>query len=157
MRWWRTGSPDGQRALQGSGERFLQEALRSETDECILWPYGRSGAYPTGQGHAEVARRAHGPRPEGTECAHSCGTPLCVNPRHLRWATHAENQADRVTHGTVPRGEASGTARLTEADVRDIRARLANGEVGARIAKSKGVSRHTVYGIAKGRLWAHVT
>jgi DNA invertase Pin-like site-specific DNA recombinase len=54
-------------------------------------------------------------------------------------------------------GERNGTARLTEADVRDI---LRQGKEGRRrqaIADEKGVSVFTVYAILRRTIWKHVT
>jgi hypothetical protein len=45
-----------------------------------------------------------------------------VNKRHVRWATNSENQIDRIEHGTSNRGERHPHVKLTEADVRAIRA-----------------------------------
>lgn len=33
--------------------------------------------------------------PADREAAHSCDNPLCCRPSHLRWATRAENEADK--------------------------------------------------------------
>lgn len=48
-----------------------------------------------------VCERVNGPAPtEKHETAHGCGNSWCVNKRHLRWATHIENEADKLIHGT---------------------------------------------------------
>lgn len=95
--------------------KFISEVLNSDTDECILWPFAiRKG---TNYGHYSeminykqynfyihnyVCRLVHGENETDEETAHSCGNSLCVNPRHLRWATHCENMNDAVKHGTMP-------------------------------------------------------
>lgn len=94
---------------------FIRMALLSETDDCILWPFAiRKG---TKYGHYSemlnykqynfyihnyICKLVHGDRPEGCEAAHSCGNALCINHRHLRWATHCDNMQDAVRHGTMP-------------------------------------------------------
>lgn len=39
-----------------------------------------------------------GEEPEGMEAGHgpTCTTTLCCNPRHLRWVTRRENEADKA-------------------------------------------------------------
>ena len=56
--------------------------------------------------HRWVLELAVGPPPfDRAEAAHApliCNNPSCVSPKHLRWATHAENMADTVIDGTHP-------------------------------------------------------
>lgn len=44
-------------------------------------------------------------------------------------------------------------SKLTEADVLEIRRRVAEGEQARPIAESFGIKRQTVYHITAGRLW----
>jgi hypothetical protein len=82
------------------------------TDECIRWPHahdrdGYGQLWSNGRKvgvHILACERAHGPRPEGTEVAHSCHVPDCINPRHLSWKTHAENNHDKIANGTSSTG-----------------------------------------------------
>lgn len=55
--------------------------------------------------------------------AHQNGLRSDNRLENLRWATHAENFADRRMHGTYPYGEKNPNARLSDADVRIIRSR----------------------------------
>lgn len=113
---------------------FLLDTLFGvRSEDCILWPYGkdRQGrAMVRHSGKMQIAARlmcvmAHGepPTPEH-EAAHNCGNGHlgCINDLHLRWATHTENQHDRLGHGTDSRGAKHGKSRLTEDDVYAIRA-----------------------------------
>jgi hypothetical protein len=108
-----------------------------------------------------------GPIPAGLWVLHSCDNPPCCNPAHLWLGTPADNSADMVAKGrgrggyngfplpyeNQARGERSGSARLTEADVREIRASsLTQRELGRRY----GVSQVAICKIRTRRTWAHV-
>lgn len=75
---------------------------------------------------------------------HRCDNPGCVNPEHLFVGTHKDNAADRDAKGrrTPPKGIKNGRAKLTEQDVRDIRAnkalcRVTHAELAARFGISQ--------------------
>ena len=113
--------------------------------------------------HRLVAETFIGPAPTPThEVAHSNGSRVSCYWRDLRWATRRENDADRLGHGTAPRGENNGRAKITEDDVRFIRAeyRAIKLSRGARSVKELedrfGLHRGTICGIANGKHWPHV-
>src|SRR5687767_594625 len=58
-----------------------------------------------------------GPIPAGLDLCHSCDNRICVCPSHLRPGTREENVADAVSRGRHARGEASGSNKLTNAQV----------------------------------------
>jgi hypothetical protein len=150
---------------RGEPAAFL-DALPSEGDGCVEWPYARSikgyayvnyGGARTSAGRV-VCARVHGPAPTpGHEAAHSCGNGHggCVAPWHLSWKTHAENMADQHVHGTVVRGEMQPTAKLKELDVLVIRSD-ASGRSNAATASAFGISESLVRQIRSGRVWAHL-
>ena len=80
---------------------------------------------------------------------HTCDNPPCVNPRHLVGGTHADNVRDKMSRGRHPRvglvGSAHPAAKLTEADVREIRRRRKQGETGVALAREFGMSRTALY------------
>lgn len=84
----------------------LLEFLRTipRTDRCVLWPgYLGRGGYGrlTVRGkrgvkaHRESYQIHNGPVPEGMTVDHLCFTPACVNPRHLRVLSLADNSANQ--------------------------------------------------------------
>lgn len=114
-------------------DAFITQAISHAEDECLLWPFTRDacgyGRIFRGQKsigvHRLVCVSVHGQPPsERHEAAHSCGKGHegCVSPKHLRWATHKENNQDKILHGTNKAGENSCTAKLTPNDVALIRA-----------------------------------
>lgn len=131
---------------------------------CIEWPFAKTGAgYGalkvagiTVAAHRFVCELAHGEPPEGTEVAHRCGRPSCVNPQHLRWATPTENQSDRIEHGTTNRGERCGNSKLTITDVLAIRERYVGGEAQRTLASEFEVSQVTISNIVNRVSWAHI-
>lgn len=103
-------------------ERWLRRVLETvETDECVKWPGAASkrGGYGTltiaGEQHTAhnwALRLSVGPPPDGKPHAcHSCSTKLCVNPRHLRWDSLAENNRDMLRDGTHVSGFAKHIER----------------------------------------------
>ena len=131
--------------------RFLREvAMVHGDDNCLEWPFGRHSAgygavYRAGKAltaNRMLCEMVHGPPPlqrGRIEAAHSCGNRLCVNPRHLRWATVSENQKDRIRHGTSVRGERMWASRLTEYEVRQIK-EAQGSETPQALARRFGVS-----------------
>jgi hypothetical protein len=92
--------------------RFIKDvALIHREESCLSWPYSRD-SYGYGNiwhesrmqpVHRVVCEYVHGAAPTPKhEVAHNCGKGHegCVNPGHLRWATHRENMDDQYVHGT---------------------------------------------------------
>lgn len=113
------------RAPAGSPQKFAIAALKSNTDECILWPfmlkhgYGRFSYF--GQeifAHRFVCEQTHGVA-EDMMATHKCGVSACINPRHLRWGTAKSNTEDAIRHGTIKR-------YFTKRQVRALKQELAN-------------------------------
>jgi hypothetical protein len=163
-RWQRNGDPlVTRKPPNGEPLRFLLEtALSHQSDDCLIWPHVKDNhGYPIvrfegkrAKGHRLLCAAAHGPQPspERREVAHGCGNPSCVNPRHLRWATPKENQADKILHGTTNRGGRQWTAKLSDNDVQLIRASEGQVKVAA-LAARYGVGRAAIYKILRRERW----
>jgi hypothetical protein len=95
-----------------------------------------------------------GPIPTGLHLLHSCDTPSCINPAHLRPGTVKENMADRESRRRrCVRGEQIGTSKLTYDDVVSVRTSPLSISV---LAKAYKVDYQTIWKIRKGISWKHV-
>jgi len=87
---------------------------------------------------------------------HTCDNPPCVNPSHLLVGTVADNVTDCVVRGrrSPQQGERNNRAKLTWADVREIRAIYAAGGVSTTaLAQQYGVSQPAVSQIILRKTW----
>jgi hypothetical protein len=96
------------------------------------------------------------PIPDGMQVLHRCDVRACVNPAHLFLGTAADNSADMLAKGRQGVGESRSDSKLTDAAVRDIRARLANGERKKDIAALHNISPTSIRKIELGLRWRHV-
>ena len=150
-------------------ERFWENVDKSAgPTEC--WPWTASlytngyGSFAAGgrYGGCVRAHRAawgltNGEIPDGLVVCHSCDNRRCVNPAHLFLGTRMDNVRDMCAKGRQTRGEKNAASRLTERDVRSIRALRAKGLIMREIAAEFGVTRKAVELILHGHRWAHVT
>jgi hypothetical protein len=89
------------------------------------------------------------------ECRHLDGNPSNNRISNLKWGTRKENTNDKRIHGTMPNGERSGTHKLAEKDVAEIRKMYglkSLRELGARFGVSHTAIRRAVLGIKWGHL-----
>jgi len=140
-------------------ERFWSKVNKTET--CWLWTgnihkgYGRIGIdYKMKKAHQVSWLLSGNTIPEGYVIRHKCRNRNCVNPEHLETGTPAENCADKLRDGTQPRGENAGKAKLTEAQVLDIRARAT--EYQDDLAKEFGVKQAHISSIILRKSWKHI-
>lgn len=167
-RSWRHGNPLKGDTSKGEVKRYIQDVvLFYQEDECLIWPFAKvdgSRGVINIDGKNTLASRyicmlTHGnpPTPKH-EAAHTCGKGHegCCSPRHLVWKTKIENEADKITHGTLRRGELVNFSKLTEEQAREILS-LKGKETQAAIAKRYGVGRVAVSNIHSRKTWAWLT
>ena len=132
-------------------------------DGCWLWT-GSKSADPGGEyGDFYVngrACRAHrfswevhfGPVPPKMLVCHHCDNPPCVRPDHLFVGTSRDNVHDALKKGRFWCGERAHRAKLTAAQVLEIRA--ARGHLSQRqLAARFGIDRSNVRHIWQGKTW----
>lgn len=143
---------------------FWDRVEIGEFDSCWNWTgylidgrYGRLGF----QGRIVLAHRlayelCFSSIPEGLDVCHVCDNPLCCNPRHLFLGTHLDNMRDMKKKKRNTFGERHPTAKLTEAQVTEIRSRYASGEGAAKLALEFGLVKRSVNHIIAGDTWKHI-
>lgn len=121
------------------------------------WGYGRI-VFMGQRGvrsHRLAYEYAHGSIPKGALIRHLCHNRVCCNPAHLATGTHEDNCQDRQKANRQARGESAGRARLTEDQVKEIRAACET-ESQADVASRFGVHRTTIWHIVHRRIWNHI-
>ena len=99
-----------------------------------------------------MSYEAHvGAIPPGMCVCHRCDNPPCCNPDHLFLGTVADNNADRAAKGRSARNKTN--RRLSDDDVRAIRAALAAGSKQEPLAEQYGVGTRAISKIKCGQRW----
>jgi hypothetical protein len=145
---------------------FWSRVDRSHPDGC--WLYIRGGER-TPSGHIRIwwkgtkcyAHRVayvltHGPIPVDRPIVrHRCDNPACVRPSHICCGSVADNVRDRDERNRrtpfLPRGAAHWSAKLSEDDVREVRALRGRGIPAAVLARRYGVCPSTIHNVWTGR------
>ena len=89
---------------------------------------------------------------------HRCDNRKCVNPSHLFLGSYADNNKDMMTkgRGNKAKGEKQN-AKLTEAQVREIRIKYANGGIiHQQLALEYEVSKSVIGCIIRRENWSHL-
>jgi hypothetical protein len=138
-----------------------------KTATCWIWKGGR-----TAQGYGIFKQDkkpilAHrfsyeihkGKIPIGMVMCHHCDNPSCVNPEHLFYGTPKDNRQDSLRKNRQARGEKQGAHKLTEEQVKKIRAiyKWHNSQLGLRsLGETFGIHLSTIQRIIKRRTWRHI-
>jgi hypothetical protein len=108
---------------------------------------------------------ANGPIPDGLLVCHKCDNPACVNVEHLFLGTHKDNMEDMVRKGRWnvggkqrgSKGEKHGQAKLTDAQVMEIRRLYAFGGITCKeLAVRYGIVQGIVSAIVNHKTWRHL-
>ena len=145
-------------------DRFWEGVAKAGPDQCWMWTGSRTKA-----GYGQLSINAHKvythrlslelhgtPIPPDALVMHTCDTPACVNPAHLRIGTDADNIADKVSKRRHIHGDTHPRAKLRSGDIGEIRRLLASGLSQGEIATRYNVCPSLVSNIKTGRLWKSV-
>ena len=139
--------------------RFFDKVLIG--DGCWEWQAGGTSGFGYGKfrvdgksvnSHTFSWEFFNGER-NGMCVMHKCDNPPCVNPKHLKLGTKADNSRDMVSKRRNPVGEERHNSKLTEKKVLEIRA---SSDRHCDIADQYGIARSTVFMIKNRRTWRHI-
>jgi hypothetical protein len=151
-------------------DEFMDRVAPDLNSGCWLWSIGQLDAYGYGRIYhdrkMQIAHRVswmlhRGKIPNGLLVRHKCDIRACVNPAHLEIGTVADNNRDMVERGRQVelKGEANGRSKLTEDDVRSIRALYISrrGTLSQNALASRfGVAPSLIHRIIHRESWGHV-
>lgn len=152
--------------------RSSEERFRNKTDtekSMVFWNGSRCHEWtgwiaPNGYGHFRIDGKtiythraawefANGPIPDGFHVMHGCDNRACVNLKHLRVGTRADNMADMTAKNRQAWGARSSHAKLTAKDIEAIRA---SSDLQAVLAKRYGITQGHVSTIKSNRTWRYL-
>lgn len=142
-------------------QRFSEKYEVNPETGCWDWKgsisrnYGYIAGESLGNGKREPNIQAHrfsyihyvGPVPSGMKVLHSCNNSICVNPKHLRLGSHADNMADLAASGRRI-GRGSG-ARIGIQKLSKLKKLLKTKMTQQQIADQVGIDRSTLQRILK--------
>lgn len=141
--------------MRANTEQEFWARVPISTDGCWNWQgqkhsSGRYGAI-WWRGKLEFAHRiafrlTKGPIPLGAEVMHECDNGMCV-PGHLALGTHARNMRDASLRGRLSR---KPNAKLSDAQVVEIRRRSAAGETNVALGREFGVHNSAISRAVRG-------
>lgn len=111
------------------------------------------GRWKTHKVHKLVAAAFLPPCKPGEIVRHWNGKQQDNRVSNLRHGTFQDNSDDAARHGTVRKGQGHPMAKLTDDDIRNIRA---CGGTNTAVAFAYGVSNQLVSRIRQGKIWKHI-
>lgn len=156
-------------AREARARRRFWRRVEPRPDGCWIWTGGKDadgyGAFYY-NGRNQRAHRVsfqwhHGRPVESEILRHSCDFPACVRPDHLLEGSQQQNIDDAYARGRKnDAGSANGFAKLTEAQVVEIRSlygrRGRGGFTQTQIAANYGIHQTHVSDIINRVVWKHV-
>lgn len=139
--------------LREYGGRILEPTSTQEYPAVTLY---KGGSKTQRKIHLLVLQAFVGAAPDGMEACHNDGNAWNARLSNLRYDTHAANVLDRFRHGTVLRGEQIKSSKLSEQEVRQIKAMLAEGFKARDLSVIFNISPENIWKIERGDGWQHV-
>lgn len=119
--------------------------------------YGQIGNGSRGQGNSLTHRVTYqyfvGKVPKSMFVLHRCDVPSCCNPHHLFLGTNKDNCNDRDSKNRVRHGIKHPYAKLSDANIHEIRKLKQSGMFHSEIAKLFNISQSHITNIVNLKSW----
>lgn len=147
-------------------ERFWSRVNCGHSNDCWNWlgwldvdKYGQiSFQYKTLRAH-RIAYFLHNKKDPGKlSVCHLCDNAMCCNPFHLWLGTPRNNNQDCSLKGRYinQKGIKNPSAKLTEAQVRQIRKQYAEGRKQCELVSQHSIHPTTIHNIVQRKTWTHI-
>lgn len=167
-RWQLYGDPNEMKQQQHHGLSLMDRLMVwcSKSAGCWEWTgfrdskgYGRINIGDTpALAHRVSWEVFRSPIPDGMYVLHRCDNPSCMRPEHLFLGDQQMNMDDKMSKKRhrygVSRGIAHGCSKLTEDQVREIRASVGPSRI---TAEQYGISGRQVRDIRTLKVWKHLS
>lgn len=146
--------------FQNDDRAFWRKVAVGGPRECWPWTASRRNGYGRFTqnyvglyAHRVAYLLAKGPIGDGLMVMHSCNNKACCNPAHLQPGTAQQNTEAAYRDGLAVSGERHHRAKLTEQQVRAIRA---DGRRQVDIAADHGVTQQVISRIKSQKIWRRI-
>ena len=148
-------SADGQIMSTKRGSPFVMKQMTAKDGHLYVFMYDENRKMKKVWVHRAVLSAFCGYEAKMLECRHLDDNPYNNSIENLAWGDRLQNVDDKRRNGRLPVGERSGTHKLTEQQVIEIRG-LYGKESLRSIARRYGVSHTCIRRAALGIKWAHL-
>lgn len=148
--------------IENIWQKMVSRFTRHENG-CWVWQCGTRGGYGRvwyrgrdWDTHRISYLYHHGRLGDAYAC-HSCDNRRCVNPGHIWEGDHEQNMRDMAEKGHSNRGVKNHFAKLTPAEVKEIRQRYREeGIIQKDLAAEYDIARSQISLIVNRHIWSHV-
>jgi len=148
------------RPVVSSENKISKYASPEAITGCILWSGPVSNGYPRislfnkeYRVSRYVYKKIHGNFDENLNVCHTCDNPLCINPDHLFFGTHTENQQDKFKKNRQAKGVTHGCSKLNDEQAATAKFTSIKPTV---LAKEFNCSATIIRQIRQGKYWKHL-
>lgn len=137
-------------------EMYLPIKFMPDKDGYCMMSLRKDGVFRRGRAHVMVLETFVGPRPPGAWALHANDVRSDNRLSNLRWDIPKANYVDRRKNGVSYVGICNPAAKLTEAQVREIRSAKSYRGYISKLTRKYGISKALISKIRARDVWSHL-